>query len=348
MSAEDKDRKTEKPTRHKLREARKKGQVPFSKEVPTTLTLLFGGIYLWLMFDWMLGKLVELMSSPANLFELEFEEALKTWLDLTFLEWVFVLTVPLALLMFVVVLLSGIIQFGFVFSVQPLIPQYSKIDPVKGFERIFSQRTLVETLFTLIKLVLIGWVVYVVIRNRVPDLLEGADWCGAFCLVEQFQAMMWELFFYVMPLLLVLMVLDWLYRRYDFEKEQRMTKEELKRETKDHEGDPLLRGYRRSSHREMADLDLMELIPRARVVISDASAAVAVLYEPGITELPVVLAMGRGKTARQMEEIATSQGVPIREKPGLATLIADEGIIDHFVPDSALTDVAQILKNLGA
>lgn len=348
MSGDDKDRKTEKPTKHKLKESRKKGQVPFSKEVPTTLTLLFAGLYLWVMFDWMVVKLVEMMTSPARLFELEFEEALKTWLDLSFLEWMFLLTVPLSMLMMIVVILSAVIQFGFVFSVEPIIPKYSKIDPVKGFQKIFSQRTLVETFFTLVKLVLIGWVVYQVVRSNIPDLLDGAEWCEAECLSEKFQSMIGDLFFYVMPLLLLLMVFDWLYRRHDFMKEQRMTKDELKREFKDQEGDPLLRGHRRSSHREMADLDLMELIPRARVVITDSMAAVALHYEPGVTELPVVMAIGRGKTAHQMEEIAASQGVPVKEQMGLASQIADDGIIDHFIPDSTIAAVAQILRGLSS
>lgn len=346
--SEDKSRKTEKATPKKLRDARKKGQVAKSREVVSTFMLFISGIYFWLAWDWMLSRLVALIGMPADLYVYSFSEALKKALDAAFLDIALWLSLPFAFLLFVAGVVGSVAQFGWLISFDPIVPRGSKVNPAEGLKRIFSMRSLVETAIALLKVVAISLILYWVIKDSISVLIHDKSVCDVDCLRVIFQKLVFKLMLFVFPLLVILAIMDYIFQRFEFLKDQRMTREELKRDLKETEGDPLLAGYRKQISREYLEEEIGERIKRSRVLVVDLDISVALHYERGVTPLPVIMAIGRDQAAKQMVTISQEQQVPVIADPALARRLADEGTIDQHIPDSTVEATAKIMRRVAA
>jgi len=345
--SEDKSRKTEQATPKKLRESRKKGQIPRSKEIVTTTLFMALFMYFWLTWEWQFENIKELVGIPANLYQFDFDDALKYLFDLVMDKAVFSLLLPLSAIVVVVGVLGNILQFGVLFSTDPLKPRFEKINPVSGLKRIFSSKQLMETLFSLLKLIGIATVVYWVIRSNLNELVHHVSACDVNCLKLLLQFLVWKLVIALLPLLILLMIVDYFFQKAVFLKEQRMTKEELHREFKDTEGDPHIRGERRFLQREMSMDDISERVRSARVLVTDAElGAVALLYKEGETPLPFIVAMGVGGMARRMIDVARREDIAIADDQPLVDLLMEEGDIDQFIPPEAVSACGRVFRQL--
>ncbi|MGF1548150.1 MAG: EscU/YscU/HrcU family type III secretion system export apparatus switch protein [Thiotrichales bacterium] len=342
--SEDKSRKTEKPTHRKLRESRRKGQVAKGKEIVPAAMLIAALVYMWFSWERFLGTAASLVIPGPDVFTREFKPAFGDLLYRSFVMGLLELTLPFVLFLAGVAIVGHLIQFGFIFAVDPIIPRLSKLNPVANAKKIFSVKSLVETTLSLIKIVIITFVVFLIVRAGISELVRDLSGCNKFCFVAVLESMIFKLFLYVVPLLLVLSVIDYIFQKYQFLEEQKMTKEEFKRDMKDTEGDPLIKGYRRGLQREIGADDVAQRVRKARVIVMDIGIAVALEYEKNVTPLPIMTAIGKGNVAQTMIEVARSERILTVADPALVARLVEDGTVDAFIPDSTIDQVAKIIR----
>lgn len=345
---QDKSRKTEKPTPNKLREAKKKGQVSKSRELVSTTILLTSSIYFWFTWDWTLEKLTSLFSLPAPHIGTDLTLALPNGLFIELVSIVLWVSLPLLIILFLAIVVIHILQFGWVFSFHPILPEASKVNPAEGLKRIFSLRSLIETLFSLAKVLIISLILFFIVKDSIGVLIHDKSVCQVDCLRDIFEDLIFKLIVFLLPAVILLSIFDLIYQKYEYLKEQKMTREELKRDLKNTEGDPLLAGYRKQISRGYLGEEIQDRIRRSRILIVDLDISIAIHYERGVTPLPVILAMGNDKAAKQMVAIAQEQAVPIIVNSRLAHQLLDEGVIDQHIPESTLDSVASALRKAAA
>lgn len=343
--SESSSEKTEKATPQKLRDAKKKGQVPNSKDIPSALILLSLTIYLWVMGDWILAKMAELYIISYQLPTLPFNQALSAAIKLSIEIGLFAIVLPIVGIATIMGILGNIVQFGIIFSFDPLIPRLSKVNPGEGFKRIFSMKQVVNTLLSLIKTLAIGLALYIVMHVGFFQYMNEIKQCDIPCQKEITAELLKKLMMMILPLIIVLAALDLIFQKIQFEKDQRMTKEEIKREMKDAYGDPHVRGARQGMRRELTEQDIQARIKTARLVIIDIGLAIALYYEQDVTPLPVIVAIGKAGMARKMIEIAQIENVPIISDARLVADLIEEGKIDQYIPTSTLDRVAKAMRN---
>ncbi|TXH78087.1 MAG: EscU/YscU/HrcU family type III secretion system export apparatus switch protein [Thiothrix sp.] len=343
--AESSSEKTEKATPQKLRDAKKKGQVPNSKDIPSALILLTATIYFWVLGDWILAKMAELYMLSYQLPTLPFRQALSAALKISLEIGLFAIVLPFVGLATLMGILGNIVQFGILFSFDPVIPRLNKVNPGEGFKRIFSMKQFVNTLLSLVKTLVIGIALYIVMHVGFFQYMNEIKQCDIPCQKEITVELLKKLMLMILPLIITLATLDYIFQKIQFEKDQRMTKEEIKREMKDAYGDPHVRGARQGMRRELTEQDIHSRIKTARLVIIDIGLAVALYYEQDVTPLPVVVAIGKAGMARKMIEIAQIENVPIISDARLIADLIEEGKIDQYIPASTIDRVAKAMRN---
>ncbi len=345
--SEDKSRKTEQATPRKLREARKKGQVAKSKEIISTAMLLVSLVFFWLMWDWMVERLVALITSTTHHMGSEFSAVFREFTLNTLRDAILWLVLPLAVVLMLSAIVAAVVQFGWILAVDPIIPRAQKINPAEGFKRIFSLRSLVETSIAVVKVLAIALVLYLVIRHSLRDLVHEIGQCDLMCMRELGESLVFRLVALIAVLMIVLSVIDFLYQKAEYLREQRMTREELKRDLKESEGDPLLKGERRSQLREITLESVAERVKRSRILIADVDRVVALHYERGVTPLPVIVAIGKRANSAQMIRIAHEQGIPVAPNARLVDDLLREGRLDGYIPDVTIERVARLFRKHG-
>lgn len=342
MSEQDKDKKTHKPTRRKLRELRKRGQVPRSAEiVSATITIIIFG-YFWLSWEHQLERFKELVLVPASLYNFPFDIALKRAFDLLFEEFM-LLVFPFACLVIFAGIMANVLQFGVLFAVEPLKPDVNKLNPVQGLKKIFSAKNVIETIKSLIKVLFLSTLFYLIVIDNLSDLVK-LPYCNVLCLVDLMKHILSDLAIYAVPMFVFLAATDYFFQKFNFTKENMMSKEELKQEHKDTEGDPLSKGRRKSTHKTMATDDIAQRVQRASVVVTAARTAVAISYDKETAPLPVIVVVAKGVLAKRITDLARADKVFIVENIALAQGLAEVGKIDRFIPSEFLESTAKILR----
>lgn len=336
--------KTEEATPKKLRDAKKKGQVSSSKDIPPAFIMFVAAMYFWLAGGWLLEKLVELFILIPSLQVLPFEQAVGLTVDILVQLVVGAILLPFIAMVTVTALLSNILQFGVIFAFDPMMPKLSKISFTSGFKRIFSVKQLVETTFSLVKTILIALALAYVIRSGIGELLHEIKQCDVPCQVEITSDLFLTLMAMVLPLMMIMSILDLAFQKKQFAKDQKMTKEEVKREMKDMFGDPHVKGAREGIRREMNEHDVRTRLKTARLVIIDIGLAVALHYDQETTPLPVIVAVGKAGMARKMVEIAQLENVPVVTNRSLVEDLIEEGEIDQYIPASTIDRVANAMR----
>lgn len=335
--------KTEQPTGKKRNEARNKGQVAQSREIPSVVVLIgalsvfsFGG-------SWMFSKLSTLVSNLLN----NLSSLNWTAENLTLFGWQLLgqfvqLIAPLVLVIMFLGVVANVGQVGFLLSLEPLTPKLNKLNPLSGFKRFFSLRSLVELLKSLLKMGIVGWVVFVILKKKmdiIPALLQ-AD-------VAEILSFTGEVAFKIILVaciaLGVMAAMDFLYQRWHHEKDLRMTKQEVKDENKQSEGDPAVKARIRSAQREMAQRRMMEAVPQATVVITNPThLAIALKFESDY-QAPMVVAKGAGFIAEKIRNIAKENDIPIVEQKPLARALYKTVEISQYIPAELYRAVAEVL-----
>lgn len=338
------EERTESPSPKRRSEARKKGQVAKSTEVNSVLVLLTGLLLLLVLGPWMFRRLGALfrfsygMIGSPDIGDVGVVNLFRAGV-LGFAT----LCMPIVISILLVGLVANIMQIGFLFTLQPLVPKFEKINPISGFQRMFSLRSVVEALKSIFKILIIAVVAYLTIRGSLGRILTLSDTSvGAIWLF--ITQVGFKIVFRVSLVLVLLAILDYAYQRYEHEKRLRMTRQEVKEERKQLEGDPMVRSRIRSLQREMARRRMMEEVPKATVVVTNPThLAIAMRYEETEMETPVVVAKGKALVAARIRELALDHDVPIVEDKPLARAMYDKVEVGGEIPVEFFNAVAEIL-----
>lgn len=343
MSGQSSGEKTEQPTPKKRRDARKKGQVAKSTEVVTTISLFSAIALIWATWDGLLETLISLFDAVAMLAVGDFRVTGGQAVDVVSREVAMTMLPILG-----TVLLSGIaanyFQIGSLMSAESIKPKLEKISPAAGFKRIFSMKQLVETLKSIIKIAILSVLLYFVVRNAIGAYISSVS-CGLPCLVAVTSHFMFQTFVYSALTFVVVALADLAYQRRAHTKSLMMTKDEVKREYKESEGDPHIKGKRRQLAHELAMGGGGQAARKGTaVVVNPTHFAVVILYRPDKTPLPVVTAKGRNLYAHFLRTEAESAGVPVFLNVPLARKLFAEVEVDNYVPDELFDVVAEVLS----
>jgi flagellar biosynthetic protein FlhB len=250
---------------------------------------------------------------------------------------------PLAALLWLVNVASTVVQIGFLQNEEALKFDLNKLNPVEGFKRIFSVRAIFEGFKAVIKMILVGVIVYTVIIGEIKTVPQLATY-NVNELLIYIGVLMTKLFGWVGLFMMVLALADYLFQRWELEKQMRMTKQEVKEEIKSREGDPLIRARVRKLQREMANRRMMEDVKKADVIITNPThIAVAIIYTQNMVA-PKVIAKGADEVAERIKKIAKEFKIPIVENKPLARTIFKTLKIGQTIPRELYTAVAEVLS----
>ncbi len=344
--AENKDgmEKSEQPSSRRLEQAREKGQVPTTKELGPVFVFFgaMGMIAVWAPIAWR-----NLHQSSRHWFEqagtvtLTPDTAYQTLLDV--IQNGFLPILPLAIVLGFLGVGAMLMQTGLLWVEDGLKPKISKLNPVSGLKKIVSVRGAAELIKSLIKLGIIGLIAYLVARNFVPGIVSLPSISISEAIAET-GFMAFQLVLWIGLVLLALAVADYVFQKWQFMRDQRMTKQEVKDEMKDVEGNPLIRSRRQSLQRDRARQRMMQTVPQADVVITNPThLAVALRYDSDAGTAPTVLAKGAGFVAERIKEIARNAGVPIIENKSLARGLFKLVGVGKEIPNNLYKAVAEVL-----
>ncbi|OGP54905.1 MAG: flagellar biosynthesis protein FlhB [Deltaproteobacteria bacterium RBG_13_52_11b] len=338
------EERTEKATPRRRKEAKNKGQIARSREIPSVVILLGGMTILLLFGTAMYFQLSNLMVQWLG----RMATVSVQWGGLQALSWELVVSFlfivgPVLAVVFVVAVLGHTIQGSNVFSTELIKPNWGKLNVVNGLKRMFTMQSLVELLKSLVKMVIVGGIAYSTIKKEWPDilLLFGQDAGNVFHFVS---ALSLRLLLRTVLVMVVLAALDYAYQRWSHEKNLKMSKQEIKEEMKQTEGDPLIKSRIRTVQRQLARQRMMAEVPKADVIITNPThLAIALLYDPKTMEAPHVVAKGAGYIAQKIVEIGRSHQVPIVENKPLARMLYKAVDVGRTIPSNVYHAVADIL-----
>jgi flagellar biosynthetic protein FlhB len=336
--------KTERATPKKRQDARKKGQTAKSQDINTAVVLL--AVFLFLM---MAGNY--LSTGILSLFKNSFQEYMLMEATpgnlrvilLTILKELAFYLGPILLVALIAGVAANLAQVGFMFTSEAIMPKLEKINPLSGFKRIFSMRAIVELIKSLLKICFVGIVTFSVLWKRMPEILILSQKSIGTTLVT-LGSLTVQMGLYASGALLFLALLDYLYQKFDFEKSIRMSKQDLKDEYKNTEGDPLIKSRIKQRQREMAMQRMMQEVPKADVVITNPTHyAIAIQYDESKRDAPFVVAKGVDFIAQKIKSIAKENDVMTVENRPLARALYSQAEIGDTIPEEFFKAVAEIL-----
>ncbi|MEW4486721.1 type III secretion system export apparatus subunit SctU [Thalassoglobus sp. JC818] len=337
------EEKTEQPTSKRLRDARKKGQVAHSKEISSTATLLGIFTYFLVAHKWIYQQFIEMIHLPAKFYGVPFNDALPQVFT-GVATYAMLISLPALVTVIIAGLAANYFQVGPLLSFEPIIPKLEKLNPAEKFKQIFSMKNFVEFLKSAIKVLFLGVLIYRLIRNSIPTLVyvpnDGLDGVVRVLHLLMFNLAVVTTFAYV-----VIAVFDYLFQKKQHTKQLMMTKQEVKQEHKENEGDPTIKSRRKQLHRELANDQAVKKTKNSTVLVTNPTHyAIALYYEKGITRLPIMLAKAKGPVALRMMAVAEEENIPIMRNIPLARALYADGSIDNYIPRDFIEPVAEVLK----
>ena len=336
--------KTEQPSQQRRDKAREEGQVARSRELTTFVLLLAGGAGLWLMGTVITQKLMKVLRDGLTLDKRMIYDAEHLLPHLhTLTNDALVAVLPFLFVLLLAAALSPLLLNGWLFTLQPLKPDFSKLDPMAGIARMFSMHSLMELLKAIAKAIIVGGVgAWVIWHNKDGVMLLMSQ--PLVSAIPQLGHLMWNCFIAIMGGMLLIAAVDVPFQLYELNKKLMMTKEEVRQEAKESEGNPEVKGRIRKMQREMAQRRMMSEIPTADVVVTNPTHfSVALRYSESGMRAPIVVAKGAHLTAARIREIAIANGVPILEAPPLARALYKHTELGDSIPEALYTAVAEVL-----
>ena len=342
--AEDESSKTEEPTGKRLEEAREKGQVAATRELNhwmmfmgATLGFTFLGVPMWRNLT---TAMVPFFERPH---EFAFEGGgLQRILAYALYEPILAI-LPLLAILVVAAVSAQMLQNGFLVSAEPLIPKFSKLSPATGFKRLFSFNSVFEFLKGLIKISIVAGACWMSLRGEIDDVTRFVEF-EPVDVGRTMMALATKVMVAVIAVMTLIAGLDYLYQRFQHFKRLRMSKQEIKDEYKQSEGDPVVKGRIKQLRMERARKRMMTAVPKATVVVTNPTHyAIALKYDES-TMAPVCVAKGVDLVAQKIREIATENEVPIVENKPLARALYASVEIDDEIPPEHYKAVAEVIS----
>lgn len=335
--------KTEQPTPKRLREAREKGDIPKSQDVAPALTVLALTVYLIANGNDIFMRLQDMGNTVFSTICLPFDQALGIALTGVGKAAIDIVAPVIALVMGAA-LIGTLGQVGVLVAFKAAIPKMDNLNPSKWFKKVFSIKNGVDFLKNILKVVVLGMTAWLVLRNHLRELflIPGGDirlfWATLGSAVK-------HLTLNVAGIFCVIAMLDYLFQRWQYTKQHMMSKDEVKREYKEMEGDPHIKGKRKQLHQEMISQNTLGNVRKAKVLVTNPThCAVALDYEKDKTPLPIVVAKGEGLLAKRMIEVAKAEGIPIMQNVPLARGLFENGTENAYIPRDLIGPVAEVLR----
>ena len=342
--------RTEPATQKKLDDARKEGQVAKSKEIANGMGLL--ALFLVLKF-WVGNMGVQLLGVFGNVYNripavATFWSGTMPQRDISIvyrylLLEVFIVIAPILLIGAVVAFVCDIVQVKWKPTTKPLHPKFSKLNPLKGFKKFLSPQSLVELLKSIVKIALIVYICYTYLEDKWPIVfnLYGLTLMQALQLIAQ---VVTDLGIRISLLYMLVAFADFAYQKFKFKNDMKMSKQEIKEEFKQQEGDPAVKGKIRQKMMEVSRRRMMQALPQADVVITNPTHyAVAIKYDPEVADAPIVIAKGEDYLAARIKEIAKENKIEIVENKPLAHMLYANVDVGQAVPPELYQAVAEVL-----
>ncbi|MDQ5908186.1 MAG: Flagellar biosynthetic protein FlhB [Pseudomonadota bacterium] len=337
--------KTEQPTPKKLRDARNKGQVASSKDLVSGVIMITLFSFLWISSDFYYHQFKELILLPTLFIGpgFDFGYGLQEVLNGILIIMIKMILPPLGLVV-IVAIAAHMFQFGLLLAFESLKPDLNKLNPLEGIKKIFAMKNLIELLKSVLKIAFLTILLYYVIRNNLADLLKTPE-CGLRCVPLVLGAVMKDLVVNTAFALIVIAGADFAFQKFQFIKQLKMSKDEIKQEYKEMEGDPHIKSKRKHLHQEMLSQNMTNSVKKSTVVVTNPTRiAIALEYREGETPLPIVRAKGQNLIAKRIIEIAQQEGIPIMENVPLARALHEQASVDQYIPSDLIQAVAEVLR----
>jgi len=335
--------KTEEPTSKKIEDAKKEGNVPKSQDVASFVTLIVAIGATFALFMLMADRIFKLYIYYSSLMGEELTKELVFQIGLHSLKELVLIVIPLSLIVAISGVIANVMQFGFIFTTKPLEPNLNKIDPIKGFGKLFSLKKLLDGIKITAKVA----VVFVVAFYFLVDFTKELQSVVMYDFNSQ---LLWlldkaaVLIAVMLILFFVFALIDLMLVRYQYFKDLRMSKQEIKDEYKQMEGDPQVKARIKKLQMEMAQKRMMNDIPTADVVITNPTHyAVALRYDKTKENAPRVIAKGVDSIALKIKEIAREHLIQVVENPPLARELYKSCDVDETIPETLFKAVAEVL-----
>lgn len=337
--------KTEKATPKKKRDERKKGNAFQSRDVVSVVILIIGFVLISKLGGFIMIQLKNLylsgLSKMSGLHELTIPTCLQIMKEAMMVF--FITTIPII----IVLALTGIVmtgaQTGFLVSGELLKFKRNRISLIEGFKRMLSVRSVVQLVKSLIKVVVIMWVIYTSVQDLiivVPDMLNASMDSNLAFMLDRIMAIVYK----ICLIFVAVAVLDFAYQKYDYEQKLRMTKQEVKDEYKQTEGDPFIKGKIREKQRKMSMNRMIQQVPEADVVVRNPTHfAVALKYDIEKDQAPIVLAKGQDYMAKRIIDAAVKNKILITENKPLARSLYEMVEVNQYIPADLYQAVAELM-----
>ena len=335
--------KTEEPSAKKIEDARKEGNVPKSQDTSAFLTLLVAVVVVYFATAFITEHIEKLYRYYSAMIGVELTPRVAYEIALTTFTELILMVIPVAAVVAFAGILASVAQFGFIFTTKPLVPNFSKIDPIKGLGKLFSVKKLVESVKTTAKVAIVFVVAFFYLIQDIHELPTVIN----MPLEHQIAWLTEKIILLVAVMLMVLFILamiDLFFVRFQYFKDLRMSKQEVKDEYKQMEGDPQVKARIKKIQMEMAQKRMMAEVPTADVVITNpVHYAVALRYHKDKENAPRVIAKGIDNMALKIKEIALENEIQVVENPPLARELYAKCDIDEIIPENFYQAVAEVL-----
>lgn len=339
--------KTEQATPKKLQDARKEGQVAKSMDLVTAFMLLgmFVGLKLFVGYigTSFIEQFVGIYQSISTISKEEFTVNTSSQLMQNAIIDIFLVTAPIMIIAFVLAFAFNVAQVKWAPTPKPLMPKFNKLNPISGMKKLFSKDKLMELLKSIAKVSILAYVVYDTIKDQYGILFQFYTFSLPVALVA-IGNLVFEVGLKISAAFLVIALADLFYQKRKFREDMKMTKQEIKDEFKNSEGDPQIKGKIRSKMREASQRRMMQAVPDADVVITNPThLAVALKYDRDSSSAPIVVAKGADYVAQKIKDIARENNVEIVENKPVARMLYYNVDIDREIPPELYQTVAEIL-----
>ncbi len=341
-----KPEQTEKATPKRREEARGKGQVPRSTELAGSVTFLAVVLVLHAFFAPMMDSLQGTMRGYfSRIGDMHHDLTIHSvgGLFIQAASGVALVVLVVFALAFFFGIVANVAQFGFLFSLNSIKPSFGKLNPINGFKNMFSRRIAVNLGKQLLKLGVVALILYLEISKNVSFFAQvgGLSPAG---IIEGMMNLIYGIAWKFGLLLVVVGLLDYAYERWQLEENMKMTKQEVKDEWRQAEGNPEAKGAMKKRQRESSRRRMMQAVPRATVVVTNPTHfAVALEWDEAQMEAPVVIAKGADLIAKRIRDLAREHNIPIMENPPLARTLYDKVELDRAIPPNMYAAVAQVI-----
>jgi len=341
------EEKTEEATPHKKQQVRKKGQVARSSDLNAALIILSMVLTIyWIRGyygDKLKGFIIQILSQEMIK---ELTHGQLVYLIKLFMTTYFEILAPIFVVAVAIGLSANLLQVGFMFAPEAIKPKLSNLNPVEGLKRIFSKKALVEMVKAILKVAIVGLTVYMIVKSAFHEMLFMVD-MGISGITSLVSNVIFKVAVGASVIFIMVAVLDTIYQKWEFKQRIKMSKYEVKQEYRQTEGDPLIKSKVKEKQRKLAMSRMMSQVPEATVVITNPThLAIAIKYEDGLTEAPVVLAKGAGYIAQKIISIAVEKNIPVIENKSLAWTLFETVEIGQEIPVELYQAVAEILAAL--